>query len=392
MLVDKCVKWGKSRSCIRELMEYGNKRKQEIGSDKVFDFSIGNPSVPAPKEVNESIKELLNDPNIHSYTTAAGLFSLREKVANDLTARLSCKINPNHMYITCGAAAGLTISLKAILNQDEEVIVIAPFFPEYRIYIESMGGIMKVASPRVDLTIDPLIVKELINEKTKAIIVDSPNNPCGVVYPKENLIELANVLREKEQEYQHPIYLISDEPYRELVYGHDSVPCPLSYYDDSIMCYSFSKSMSLPGERIGYIALNENISDVEEVYASILGAGRALGFVNAPSLFQKVIEKAYGHYTDVKVYERNKDLLCSMLDELGYSYIKPNGAFYLFMKALEDDAIAFSEVAKKYELLLVPSDDFGIPGYVRVAYCVDESVIKNSYDSFKKLKEEYEVR
>lgn len=391
MLPENMMKWGKSRSCIRELMEYGVGRKKEIGADKVFDFSLGNPSVPSPKEVNEAISELAaeSDISLHAYTTAAGLVTLREKIAADLRKRYEIPVSAGHMYITCGAAASLTISLNATVVDGDEVIIMAPFFPEYRVFIEAAGGTVVPVEPRADLMMDIELVKNAISEKTKAVIINTPNNPSGVLYDRENITALADLLRETEERYGHSVYLISDEPYRELVYSDAEVVSPLGLYDDSIMCYSFSKSMSLPGERIGYIAVNDNMKDVDDVYACVLGAGRALGFVNAPAMFQRVIEKTLGCYSDVSAYRNNRDILCSMLDELGYEYVSPDGAFYLFVKALESDAKAFSEKAKKHELLLVPSDDFGVGGYIRIAYCVSEKVIRDSKPAFEALMKEY---
>lgn len=391
MLPNDTMAWGYTRSAIRELMEYGAARKAEIGAENVYDFSIGNPSIPAPDCVNEAIAQLAGGDSLalHSYTTAAGLPSLRRKIADDLNSRFSLGITEGELYVTCGAAASLAISLKATLLPGDEVLVMVPFFPEYRVFIEAAGGVVRTVAPDEDLMIDFDALQLALSERTKAVIINSPNNPSGVIYSEETIRKLADMLRVQAEKNGQPIYLLSDEPYRELVYDGESVPCALNYYDDSIMCYSFSKSMSIPGERLGYIALNPKIADKDDVYASILGAARALGYVNPPSLFQRVIEQCIGSYTDVSEYRQNRDLLCAGLAELGYEFVRPQGAFYLFVKALEPDANAFSEKAKQHDLLLVPSDSFGCTGYVRVAYCVSADMIKRSMPAFKALMAEY---
>ena len=391
MLPKETIEWGSSRSCIRELAEYGAQRKAQIGADRVYDFSLGNPSVPAPECVDSSIIDIINDPSIHAhaYTTAAGLFSLRQRLADELNNRYGLSLKPELFYVTCGAAASLTISLRAVLLPQDEVIVIAPFFPEYRVYVEGQGGILRTVPPAKDFTVDLEAFEKAINKNTKAVIINSPNNPTGAVLDEQHIKDIAEILKRHERENKSPIYLISDEPYREIVYDGLSVPCTLKYYDNSIMCYSFSKALSVPGERIGYIAVNDRMQDADTVYASVLGAGRALGYINPPSLFQRVIERCAGKTSDISEYAENRRLLMNMLDEIGYEYIKPQGAFYLFMKALEPDAVKFSERARKHELLLVPSDDFGCEGYVRIAYCVDSSVIRNAKPAFKALYDEY---
>ncbi len=392
MLPENTLNWGRSRSCIRELMEYGAARKAEIGSDKVFDFSIGNPSVPAPECVNETIGRLIKGDSValHSYTTAAGLLSLRKAIADDLNGRLGTAIEPGMLYVTCGAAASLAISLRALLLPGDEVMVMAPFFPEYRVFAAASGGKLVVVPPRAeDFQIDLDAFESLLSEHTKAVIINSPNNPSGVVLSDRTLTELSNILRRHSRRCGHTVYLISDEPYRELVYDGVKVPCPMSYYDDTIMCYSFSKSMSLPGERIGYIAVSDKMADGQDVYSSVMGAARALGYVNAPSLLQHVIEKCIGCTSDISVYKENRDILCAMLRGLGYKCIEPQGAFYLFVKSPEEDAVRFSENAKRHELLLVPSDDFGCGGYVRIAYCVSKDMILRSEPAFRALAAEY---
>ena len=392
MLPEKPLAWGRSRSCIRELAEYGAARRAEIGAENVFDFSLGNPSVPAPPEINEAIAALLREEplSLHGYTTAAGILPLREKIAADLNARYGLQETPNLLYVTCGAASGLTASLNALLLPGENVVTPAPFFPEYRVFTEAAGGQLVTVPPRADFQPDLQAFDAALNENTKVVILNSPNNPSGVIYSAETLTALAQLLCRAEQRFGHPIYLISDEPYRELVYDGAEAPCPLCFYDDTVFCYSFSKSMSVPGERIGYVAVSSRMKNAVDVYAAIVGAARGLGYVNPPSLFQRVIERCYGKTSDLAAYVENRRLLTEGLAELGYEFVPPQGAFYLFVKALEPDAKAFSEKAKKHDLLLVPSDDFGCGGYVRIAYCVSAEQIRRSMPAFRALKEEYD--
>ncbi len=391
MLPKDKLAWGMSRSCIRELAEYGARRKAEIGADKVYDFSLGNPNVPAPPCVNEAIAELIKEDStvIHGYTTAAGIMPLRTRLAQDLNERFGIDIRPELIYVTCGAAASLTVSLNAVLLPGDEVIVNAPFFPEYRVFVEGAGGRLVTVQPDDNLEPDIAKLKAAFTDRTRAVIINSPNNPSGAVYSEEYIRALSDALREQEEKTGETVYLISDEPYREIVYGDVKVPCPLKYYDDAIMCYSFSKSLSVPGERIGYIAVNTSMKDAAMVYAAVMGSGRSLGFVNPPSLFQRVIERCVGQTSDISQYKLNRDILCEGLKSIGYEYKEPQGAFYLFLKALEPDAKAFSDRAKAHELLLVPSDDFGCPGYVRISYCVARRTIEDSMPAFKALYEEY---
>ena len=393
-LPEKPLAWGRAKSCIRTLAAYGTVRKAEIGAENVFDFSLGNPSIPAPDCVNEAIAELIKGDSVelHGYTPANGLPSLRQALADDLNGRFGLGLTADNFYITCGAASSLSISLRAVLLPGEEVVVPAPHFPEYRVFTEANGGKLVTVQPRDDLQIDLDALEAALNENTKAVIINSPNNPSGIIYDEENLKGLADVLRRHEEKLGRPVFLIIDEPYRELVYDGFKVPCPLVYYDDAILCYSFSKSLSLPGERIGYIAVSNKMECGVDVYSAIAGAGRALGYVNAPSLMQRVIERCIGATSDISQYEQNRAMLCDGLRELGYEFVEPHGAFYLFVKALEPDAQAFSDRAKKHELLLVPSDDFGCPGYVRIAYCVAADTIRRSMPAFKALMEEYKAQ
>lgn len=386
---EKAFALGSKRSIIREIFEYSKVRASEIGAENVFDFSLGNPSVEPPEMVTETIKELLanNNPTIlHGYTSAQGDLEVRKAIANNINTRFNAGVNENNIYMTCGAAASLSISLKAVVNQGDECIVFAPFFTEYRVFVENACGKLVISNPiEENFQIDFSDLEQKINENTKALIVNSPNNPSGVVYTEETIKTLCELLNKKQKEYNHPIYLIADEPYRELVYGNISVPYLMNYYDNTIVCYSFSKSLSLPGERIGYIAVNPKMQDAKTIYLAICGAGRSLGYVCAPSLFQKVVSKCLDAKINLEAYGNNRNLIFNSLSELGFTCVKPDGAFYLFVKSPLGDAYAFYELAKKHEILLVPCDDFGIKGYVRIAYCVDYNRIKNSLDKFKLL-------
>ena len=386
---------GEKRSVIRELFEYGNKRKAEIGPENVFDFSIGNPSVPAPKEFSDELCRMLAEESplaLHSYTSAPGDFSARKSIADDLNERFGTSFGPENLYMTCGAAASLTISLSAVVGDGEEVILFAPFFPEYTVFVETAGGKPVTVPCRwPDFQIDFEKLSEVLNEKTAAVIINSPNNPSGAVFSEDSIKKLSSILSEAEEKFGRKIYLISDEPYRELVYGKTEVPFVTKYYNDTIICYSWSKSLSLPGERIGYILVSPENPDWKEVYSGICGAGRALGFVCAPSLFQHIIPKCIKMTSDISVYKKNRDLLYGALSDFGFEAVHPDGAFYLFVKSPEPDAKAFSEKAKKHEILIVPSDDFGMEGFVRISYCVSTEQIERSLPAFKKLAEEYSL-
>ncbi len=393
MINEKAKELGNTPSVIRDLFEYSKKRKQEIGEDKVFDFSIGNPSVPPPKEVTDGLINLLTtkEPTtLHGYTSAVGDKTVREEISTYLNKTYKTNTKPELIYLTVGAAASLTCTLNGILNEGEEVIVFAPFFPEYRVFIEKAGGKVKIVNPDIK-TFKPNFneFKNAITKNTKAVILNSPNNPTGVVLTDADLTALCNILNEKQKEFEHEIYLISDEPYRELLYENIDYPFVTNYYNNSIVCYSFSKSVSLPGERIGYILVNTSCKNSADVYFAICGSARSLGFVCAPALFQYLIPLCLGKTSDLSVYKKNRDLLYNALTQMGYEVIKPDGAFYLFAKALENDANKFSEVAKNYELMLVPSDSFGFDGYVRISYCVSTKQIENSLPSFEQLINHY---
>ena len=380
---------GSVRSVIRELFEFGKKRAQEVGADKVYDFSLGNPSVPAPKCVNDTIKELVeNYPStlLHGYTSAQGDASVRKAIADYINERFNVGVNADSIYMTVGAAASLCITLRALNEGCDEFVTVAPFFPEYTVFTEATGATLKVVPMKKDdFQVDLVAFENAITEKTKGIILNSPNNPSGVVYTKETIIGVTTILESKQKEYGHPIYLISDEPYRELVYGEVEVPYLMNYYDNTVVCYSYSKSLSLPGERIGYIALSPKMEDERGVYSAVCGAGRALGYVCAPSLMQKVVERCLRATPDIAEYKKNRDLVYDSLTEMGYTCVRPDGAFYLFVKALEDDAGAFCNRAKELGLLIVPGDTFGAPGYCRISYCVSYDMIKRSLPAFKEL-------
>lgn len=390
----KMLGLGKKSSVIREIFEYSKRRKAEIGAENVFDFSIGNPSVPAPEVINATMTRLLQegDPvQLHGYTAAAGDPAVRQKLADAVNREFSAGARWDLIYMTCGAAASLTISLAAITEPGNEVLVIAPFFPEYRVFAEHAGAKLVPVPARADnFQLDLDAIEKSINENTKAIIINSPNNPTGVIIPAADLARLAELLTAKEKEFGHVIYLIADEPYRKLVWNGEEVPYVPNFYPDTLVCYSFSKAVSLPGERIGYILVSPRMNNAEDVYAAICGAGRALGFVCAPSLLQFTVAECVDATSDYSIYRKNRELLLKELTRIGYEVIPPDGAFYLFMKALEPDASAFYEKGKEHELLLVPSDSFGCPGYVRIAYCVTTEQIQRAIPAFEKLYEDYQ--
>lgn len=393
MINQKMLGLGTKRSAIRELFEYGKARKAQIGAENVFDFSIGNPSVPAPEILTETLCELIEtgDPvALHGYTSAQGDASVRAAIAAVEQERTQMRIDPNLIYMTCGAAASLTVTLHAIVNPGDEVIVLAPYFPEYRVFVEKAGAILReVPCLEGSFRIDFEALSQAISPRTKAVILNSPNNPTGAVASAEDLAKLGALLEEKEGDSDSEIFLICDEPYRALVYGDATVPFVPDFYHRTVVCYSYSKALSLPGERIGYILVPTELPGAEAVYAAVCGAGRALGFVCAPSLMQFAVAKCGNATADVSVYETNRNLLSEALGEMGYSITPPDGAFYLFVKALEEDAAAFCERAKQFELLLVPSDSFGVKGYVRISYCVSTEQIRASLPAFRALYESY---
>lgn len=393
MISEKMTDLGKKSSVIREIFEYGLKRKAEIGEENVLDFSLGNPSVPAPQCLTDAMKSFIDNvpaEQLHGYTSGPGDFKVRSKIAEYISETFDFKADFSNIYMTCGAAASLTISLHAIINPGDEVIAFAPYFPEYKVFAEKAGATLVTVNCRDDnLQIDFEALKNALTAKTKAVILNSPNNPSGVIVPEKDIRELADILCEAQNEFGTDIYLLADEPYRELVYSDEKLPYLPCYYKNTIVCYSFSKSLSVPGERIGYIFVSPQAADSADCFAAVCGAGRALGYVCAPSLMQYTVAQCLGKTSDIGIYKENRDLLYSSLVDIGYDVIMPDGAFYMFVRALEKDACAFCERAKKYELLLVPSDDFACPGFVRIAYCVEPSKITRSIPAFKKLYDEY---
>lgn len=391
MINERFLGLGSSRSVIRELFEYGKKRKQEIGEDKVFDFSLGNPSIDSPKSVNDEILRLVQNEKstlLHGYTSAQGDRGTLQSIADSINRRFNVGISADLIYMTCGAAASLTISLCALVCKGDSVVALAPYFPEYKVFTETAGAVFKVAKPLNDMTIDFAELEKTIDNTVKAVIVNSPNNPSGVVYSKEQIVELGKLLERKSKEYGHIIYLIADEPYRELSYDVE-VPYLMNYYDDTIVCYSYSKSLSLPGERIGYIAVCPKMQNAKEVYLAVCGAGRGLGYVCAPSLFQFVAKANVDTPALVERYKENRDLLCEGLKKFGFEFATPDGAFYLFVKAPDGDAEKFCEKAKKFELLIVSGKGFGVDTHARIAYCVSKEQIINSLPAFELLMKEY---
>lgn len=379
---------GANRSCIRDLFEYGRQRAVIIGSENVYDYSLGNPSIPSPAQVDQTIRNILLDTDslqIHGYTSAVGDFATRKAIADDLNARYQAGVIPEELFIGCGAAPELVAVFKALAVENAEILAIAPYFPEYKPFVESTGATFQVVPPDVPgFQIRLEAVESMLTPNTVGIIVNSPNNPAGTVYTRETLESLADLLTRKTREYGHPIYIVSDEPYRELVYGVEAPFIP-NIYPNTIVCYSYSKSLSLPGERIGYIYVPQKAADGKELYAAVAGAARAGGHVCAPSLWQKVIARCAGLRPDLEAYDKNRRALYEGLTAMGYEMAKPDGAFYLFIKAPGGDANEFSNRAKQKDLLVVPGDGFGCPGYFRICYCVSYEMIQKSLPVFAQL-------
>lgn len=392
-LSEQMIALGSDRSEIREAFEYGKKRAAIVGSENVFDFSIGNPSVPAPQRVSTLIKQLVQDEDpvlLHGYTSAQGDYAAREALANTLNIRFGTNYDADCFYLTAGAAAALCCILTAMACPGDEFLTFAPYFPEYKVFVQSAGGKLIVVPAEIEaFQIDFGAFEERLTQQTKAVIINSPNNPSGSVYSHETISKLSEILTRKSQEYGHPIYLISDEPYREISYTDAPLPWIPSYYNNTLVCYSYSKSLSLPGARIGYALIPREVEDFSLVYAAVCGAGRSLGYVCAPSLFQRVTAMCSNETSDLSVYRRNRDLLVQELREMGFYCAEPGGAFYLFPRSLEPDARAFCERAKKYDLLLVPSDSFGCPGHIRISYCVPTERIERALPKFRQLALEY---
>ncbi len=380
---------GAARSCIRELFEYGRQRAALVGGENVFDYSLGNPSIPAPAGVNEAIRAVLAEESslaVHGYTSAGGDLAARKAVAEDMNLRYNAGVRPGDLFIGCGAAPELVSVIRALAVPGAEFVVIAPFFPEYRPFVESSGGKLVVVPADIpDFQIDLAALENALTANTQGVILNSPNNPAGTVYSTEVLHKVAKLLWKKSEEFGHPIYILSDEPYRELSYDGTQVPWVPAIYENTLVCYSWSKSLSLPGERICYVYVPEACADHDALYAAIAGAARSIGHVCAPSLMQKVIARCVGLRPDLAAYDENRRLLADSLRAYGYEMAQPNGAFYLFVKAPGGSSKAFSEKAKEFDLLLVPGDDFGCPEYFRICYCVSKEMILRSLPVFQKL-------
>ena len=393
MINERMYGLGNEPSAIRELAAYGAARKAQIGEENVFDYSLGNPSVPAPEAVRTAAIDLLeNQPAValHSYSAGVGLTEVRAAIADSIQRRFGVPATAANVYMTVGAAASIALSISAVTQPGDEVIVISPYFPEYKVWIGTAGcTCVEVPAHVPDFQLDIDALDAAIGPKTSVVIINTPNNPTGAVYSRANLEALAALLERKEAELDRPIYLISDEPYREIAYDGVEVPYVPTLYTRTIVCYSYSKSLSLPGERIGYVYVSDLMDESAQVFAAVAGAGRALGYVCAPVLFQRVIAACVDEPSDVASYEENRRLLTEGLSALGYEYVEPQGAFYLWMRALEDDAQAFSDRAKAHELLIVPSDSFGVGGWIRLSYCIARETIVNSLPAFAALAEEY---
>lgn len=395
MLNQNILALGKKRSTIREIFEFGNQRAKLVGRENIFDFSLGNPNVPAPDSVQHAIRDIINTKHpsaIHGYTSAQGNEDSRTAIAKSLNTRFGTEYSAKNLYLTLGAAASILLCFKALTaSPEDEFIVFAPFFPEYQVFIEhGAGAKCVVISAQVqDFQINFEEFEKNLNSHTKGVVINSPNNPSGVVYSDETISRLSALLNAKSEEYGHPIFLISDEPYREIIFDGIEVPFIAPKYKNTLVCYSYSKSLSLPGERIGYVLVPNTVDKFEDLYAAICGAGRVLGYVCAPALFQQVITRCAADIADISIYEKNRNILLEALTSMGYNCVKPEGAFYLFPQTLEENDLAFCERAKKYDLLLVPGTDFGAPGHMRIAYCVQTETVQRALPLFEKLAKEY---
>jgi len=391
MVVQKYKDMLGGKSVIRQLSEFATARGQEIGYENVFDYSLGNPSVPVPQEFTDRMIHMLaTKPSneLHGYSPNPGIMSVREAVAASLKERFGIPYEAKHIFMASGAAGALAHAFRLVTEPGDEIITFAPFFPEYNPYVNLTGAVLKVVPPQVkDFQINFEAFEETISEKTMAILINTPNNPSGIVYSKETLQRLADTLRRKQEEYGHDIFIISDEPYREIVFDGVEAPCVSSFYENSIMCYSFSKSLSLPGERIGYVAVNPACRDAELLVPMCVQISRGTGHNCPPSIIQLAVAQVLDKTSDLSVYEANMNLIYDCLIELGFTCVRPGGTFYIFPKALEEDAKIFCEKALKYDLVLVPGDSFGAPGYFRMAYCIDTEKVVRSLDALKKFVE-----
>lgn len=393
MIAEKMKSYVENSSVIRAMFEEGAKMAAVYGAENVYDFSLGNPNVAAPVQVRQAIEEIITgeDPvMVHGYMSNAGFEDVRNAVAASLNRRFQTTFHEENIIMTVGAAGGMNVIFRTILNPGDEVLTFAPYFGEYRAYVSNYDGILKAVEPNTQ-SFQPDLEKfeRMITAKTKAVIVNSPNNPTGVVYSEETIVRLSDILRRKQEELQTVIYLVTDEPYRELAYDGVTVPFVTKYYANTIVGYSFSKSLSLPGERIGYLVIPDQVTDSDQVIAAANVANRILGYVNAPSLFQRVIGKCIDAKVDVQYYDKNRQTLYNGLKKCGFSCIKPEGAFYLFVKSPVEDETIFVEAAKKYHILIVPGSSFACPGYVRIAYCVSLETIENALPYFEKLAQEF---
>lgn len=393
MIADRMKALVNNSSVIRAMFEEGKRLSDIYGEENVYDFSIGNPNVEPPEQVRQSVIDILREEPqnlVHGYMNNSGYEDVRGKIAEYINKTQGTDIDFDNIVMTVGAAGGLNIILKSIINPGDEVITISPYFGEYNNYVNNFDGkLVEVKADTRDFQPNFVEFEKAINPKTKAVIINNPNNPTGVVYSEVSIQKMADILNAKQKEYNTEIFIISDEPYRELVFDDVKIPYILNYYDNSFIGYSYSKSLSLPGERIGYVVINNKMSDVDNIKVALNVANRILGYVNAPSLFQRVIARNLGVTTDMTTYRENRDILYNHLTSLGFEMVKPQGTFYMFPKSLIPDDVAFAEAAKKYNLLIVPGSSFGCPGYFRLSYCISTEKVKNSLQAFTKLAEEF---
>lgn len=394
MIVQKYKDMLQGKSVIRQLSEFATARGAEIGYENVFDYSLGNPSVPAPQKFTDTMIDMLQSRSpmeLHGYSQSLGIPTVREKVAESLNKRFGMNYTGNHIFMTTGAAGAIAHAVRCVTQPGDEILTFAPFFPEYQPYINLTGATLKIVPANVeDFQINFEAFEEMLTDKVMAVLINTPNNPSGIVYTTETIQKLAAILTEKSKEYEHDIFLISDEPYREIVFAGTDAPYVSKFYSNTLSCYSFSKSLSLPGERIGYIAVNPACTDAEYITSMCGQISRGTGHNCPPSIIQLAVAEVLDLTSDLSVYETNMNILYKELTSLGFECVKPGGTFYMFPKALEKDAVAFSEKAKKYDLILVPSDSFGVPGYFRLAYCIDTEKVERSLEAFRKfVKAEY---
>ena len=392
MIVQKYKDMLQGKSVIRQLSEFAAARGQEIGYENVFDFSLGNPSVPVPQEFTDVMIRMLQEKNpmeLHGYSQSLGIPSVRGKVAASLNKRFGMNYTGNHIFMTTGAAGAIAHAVRCVAEPGDEVLTFAPYFPEYAPYINLTGAVLKVVPADTEnFQINFEAFEEMLTEKVAAVLINTPNNPSGMVYSLETVKELARIMEEKQKQYGHDIFLISDEPYREIVFAGVDAPYPSAFYDNSLSCYSFSKSLSLPGERIGYVAVNPKCTDAEIISVMCSQISRGTGHNCPPSIIQLAVAEVLDLTSDLSVYETNMNILYRELTELGFECVRPGGTFYMFPKSPEPDAVAFAEKAKKYDLILVPSDSFGVKGYFRIAYCIDTEKVERSLEAFRKLMKE----